>query len=109
MYRKERFKVELRGESIGRVAETLRMLLAIHKAKLPISIVDPEGVRQRFLAQDNIGIIPAYASLHRANQHFHRDQAVFDVMHYDDLGRFKRRLTPFITWEQLPILKPIDV
>jgi hypothetical protein len=31
---------------------------------------------------------------------------VFDVMHYDDLGRYKRRISPFITWEPLPILKP---
>jgi hypothetical protein len=42
----------------------------------------------------------------RANQHFSRDKDVFDVMHCDDLGRYKRRITPFITWEPLPILKP---
>ena len=109
LYRKEGFKVELRGESIGRMVETMRMFLAIHEAKLPISIANPEGVRKRLLAQDNIGIIPSYASLHRANQHFGKDEDVFDVMYYDDLGRFKRRITPFITWEPLPILKPRDV
>ncbi len=107
-YRQEGFKVELRGESIGRMVETMHMFLAIHEAKLPISIADPEGVRKRLLAQDNIGIIPSYASLHRANQHFSQDEDVFDVMHYDDLGRFKRRITPFVTWEPLPILKPRD-
>jgi len=107
-YRKEGFKVELRGESIGRMIETIRMFLAIHEAGIPISIADPEGVRKRLLAQDKIGIIPFYASLHRANQRFNQDEDVFDVMHYDDLGRFKRRITPFITWEPLPILKPTD-
>jgi hypothetical protein len=107
-YRQEGFKVELRGESIGRMVETMRMFLAIHEAKLPISIANPEGARKRLLAQDNIGIIPSYASLHRANQHFSQDEDVFDVMHYDDLGRFKRRITPFVTWEPLPILKPRD-
>ncbi|MBA4389001.1 MAG: hypothetical protein C0404_13550 [Verrucomicrobia bacterium] len=107
-HRPEGFKVELRGEAIGRMVETLRMFLAIHKAKRPISIANPEGVRKRLLAQDNIGIIPSYASLHRANQHFGRDEDVFDVMHYDDLGRFKRRIVPFITWEPLPVLKPRD-
>jgi len=107
-YRKEGFKVELRGESIGRMIETIRMFLAIHEAGIPISIADPEGVRKRLLAQDKIGIIPSYASPHRANQHFSREEDVFDVMHYDDLGRFKRRITPFITWEPLPILKPTD-
>ena len=108
LYRQEGFKVELRGESIGRMVETMRMFLAIHEAKLPISIANPEGVRKRLLAQDNIGIIPSYTSLHRANQHFGQDEDVFDVMYYDDLGRFKRRITPFVTWEPLPILKPRD-
>ncbi|MCP4693192.1 MAG: hypothetical protein GY859_34440 [Desulfobacterales bacterium] len=107
-YRKEGFKVELRGESIGRMVETMGMFLAIHDAGLPISIANPEGVRKRLLAQDNIGIIPSYSYLHRANQHFGREEDVFDVMHYDELGRFKRRITPFITWEPLPILKPKD-
>jgi hypothetical protein len=108
-HRHEGFKVELRGESTGRMVETMRMFLSIHEAKLPISIANPEGVRKRLLAQDNIGIIPSYASLHRANQHFGQDEHVFDVMYYDDLGRFKRRITPFVRWEPLPILKPRDV
>lgn len=108
LYRQEGFKVELRGESIGRMVETMRMFLAIHEAKLPISIANPEGVRKRLLAQDNIGIIPSYASAHRANQNFSQDEDVFDVMHYDDMGRFKRRITPFVTWKPLPILKPRD-
>jgi hypothetical protein len=89
------------------MVETMRMFLAIQKAKLPISIANPEGIRKRLLAQDNIGIIPSYTSLHRANQHFSQDEDVYDVMHYDDFGRFKRRINPFITWEPLPILKPI--
>ena len=107
-YQQEGFKVELRGESIGRMVETMLMFLAIHEAKLPISIANPEGVRKRLLALDNIGIIPSYASLHRANQHFGQAEDVFDVMFYDELGRFKRRITPFVTWEPLPILKPRD-
>jgi hypothetical protein len=108
LYRREGFKVELRGESIGRMVETMRMFLAIHEDKLPISIANPEGARKRLMAQDNIGIIPSYASLHRANQHFGQYEDVFDVMYYDDLGRSKRRITPFVTWEPLPILKPRD-
>ena len=104
--RKEGFKVVLHGPAIGRLVETIRMFLAIHAAGLPISIAEPEGVRKRLLAQDNIGIVPCYRWLHRANQHFGKDGDVYDVMHYDDLGRFKRRITPFIVWEPLPILKP---
>jgi hypothetical protein len=104
----EGFKVELCGASIGRMVETMRMLLAIHKEGLPISMWDYEGVRKRLLAQDNIGIVASYDSLHRANQRFPREQDVYDVLYYNDLGRFKRRLTPFITWEPLPILKPAE-
>lgn len=106
-YSKEGFKVELRAESVGRLAETIRMFLAIRDAGLPVSIADHEAVRKRVLGQDSIGVIPSYAMLHRANQHFSRDDEVFDVMHYADFGRFKRRITPFITWKPLPVLQPI--
>lgn len=108
LYPQDGFEVELRGESIGRMSETLKMFLAICDAKLPITIANPTSVRKRLLGQDNIGIIPKYSSSHRANQHFKSSEDVFDVMHYDDLGRYKRRITPFIRWESLPIFKPRD-
>ncbi len=103
---KQGFKVELRGESSGRMVETIRMFLAIQAVGLPISIAHPEGVRKRLLAQDTVGIVPADATLHRANQRAWAAEDVFDVLHYADLGRFKRRLAPFVTWEPLPILRP---
>jgi len=103
------FQVVLRGESFVRLAETLKMLLAIYKAGLPIAIEDPDGIRKRLLALDNIGIVPGYASLHRANQHFRKEDDVYDVMYYDDLGRYKRRITPFITWEPLPLFRPRNI
>ena len=105
----EKFKIELRGQALHRLKETIQMFLAIQKKGLPIAIADPEGVRQRLLAQDNIGIVPAYDSLHRANQRFNKEDHVYDVMHLDEIGRYKRRITPFITWKPLPILKPRDI
>ncbi|MGA2261231.1 MAG: hypothetical protein ABSH28_07340 [Acidobacteriota bacterium] len=108
-FRKEGFMIELCGAAITRLAETIRMFLAISDASLPISIADPEGIRMRLLAQDNIGIVPCYITLHGANQHFSSDKHVYDVLHYDDLGRTKRRLDPFIAWEPLPLLKPREV
>jgi hypothetical protein len=104
----EGFVTELRGESFTRIAETIRMYLALNEAGMPVTIANPEALRMRLLAQDNIGIIPVYANLHRANQNFPKEQHVYDVMHYDDLGRYKRRIAPFITWEALPILKPAN-
>ncbi len=106
-YSKEGFIVSLCGGAIGRLKETICMLLGIHEAGLPITINDPEGIRKRLLGQDNIGIVPNFDSLHRANQHFCEDDCVYDVMYYDDLGKHKSRIRPFITWEPLPILKPV--
>ncbi len=106
-YGNEGFVVSLSGRSFNRLKETICMFLAIHEAGLPITIDDPEGIRKRLLGQDNIGIVPCFDSLHRANQHFHEHESVYDVMHYGDLGRYKSRLRPFITWEPLPILKVV--
>ncbi len=101
-----KFKVQLHGPAITRMAEVLNMVLGIHQAGLPITVSDPEGIRSRLLGLDNIGIVPAYETLHRAEQRFPKEQKVYDVMHFDDLGRYKRRISPFIRWEPLPILKP---
>jgi hypothetical protein len=83
------------------------MFLAIHDAGLPITINNPEGIRKRLLAEDNIGIVPSFHSLHRANQHFREEDSVFDVLYFDDFGKYKTRIKPFITWEPLPILRPV--
>ena len=89
--RKEGFRIELCGAATTRLAETIRMFLAIADASLPISIADPEGIRMRLLGQDNIGIIPSYGTLHRADQLFRNEQHVYDVLRYDDLGRARRK------------------
>lgn len=102
----EDFVVTLDGPSFTRLKETLCIFLAIQKAGLPISIADPEGVYRRLSGQDNLGIVPCHRSLHRTNQHYPEHRRVYDVLHYDDFGRYKRRITPFITWEPLPILRP---
>lgn len=100
----ESFEITLAGASIGRLNETVRMFLAIHDAGLPITIADPEGIRKRILAQDNVGIIPKYESLHRANQQFREDEYVYDVLYFHDLGRSRNKLKTFITWKPLPLL-----
>lgn len=101
------FVIELCGPSSSRLAETIKMFLALVKAGKAIAIADTEGVRARLLAQDNIGIVPETHSLHRANQRFPQHQNVYDVLHYHSLGRYKQRLKPFIAWEPLPVLKPV--
>lgn len=83
------------------------MFLSLYDAGMPITISDPDGIVKRLLAQDNIGIVPSYASLHRANQEYPEDQGIYDVIHYDELGKYKLRIKPFITWHPLPMLIPI--
>ncbi len=100
------FCMMLRGESFTRMVETIKMFLAIHATGRPISIADPEAVRERILGQDNLGIIPAYASPHRANQRFPKNQHVYDVTYLNTFGRRKKSLLPFITWDPLPLLCP---
>ena len=104
--RREGFKMELYGNSNTRLAETIKMFLAIHQADQPITIADPNGIRKRLLGQDNFGIIPAYESLSLADQHFLPEEAVYDAIYYNDLGRYKKQMTPFIRWESLPLLRP---
>lgn len=103
---KKGYRIELCGASFTRMAETVKMFLALAEASKPIGIADPEGIRNRLLARDNIGIVPGHNMLHRASQRFPKHQQVYDVLHYRTLGRFKRRLDPFIVWEPLPVLRP---
>jgi hypothetical protein len=105
-YKKEGYQLMLQAPALTRLAEAVRMVLAIHDEGLPITIEDAGGIRKRLLGQDNIGIIPKYGFLHRSNQQFDKYRDVYDMMYYSDLGRYKRRLTPFITWEPLPLLVP---
>lgn len=103
---KEGFIVTVNAHAISRLTEAIRMFLSLYDAGMPITIGAPEDIMKRLLAQDNIGIVPCYDSLHRANQEYSEDQNVHDVMYYDDFGRYKRRVKPFITWEPLPVLIP---
>ncbi|MBS0184940.1 MAG: hypothetical protein JSS34_01070 [Proteobacteria bacterium] len=94
--------------AISCLAEAIRMFLALYEVGMPINMSDPDSIVKRLLGQDNIGIVPSYNSLHRANQSYPEDQNVYDVMYYDDLRKAKRKIKPFIIWEPLPMLVPIN-
>ena len=103
----EGYTIKIIAGAITRLGEAINMFLALVQAGYPVAICDPQGIRKRLLAHDNVGIVPCHDSLHRADQDFAQEMCVYDVMYYDSFGRFKRRLTPFITWEALPApLKP---
>lgn len=99
-------EVVLCGQHIGRIVETVKMFLALHRAGLPIWISDPESVRNRILGLDHLGIMPDSESLHRGWQSFPQDFHICDVMHLRDFGRARHAALPFISWKPLPVLMP---
>lgn len=104
-YHKNKFKIEISGYSANRLVETIKMFLAIQEAGLPIAIGEADSIRKRLLIQDNIGIIPSYAAPSSADQHFMPEELIFEVMYFEELSKYAKKLLPFIRWESLPILK----
>ena len=104
-HQKNQFQIELTGHSAYRLVETINMFLGIHEAGLPIAIGETESIRKRLLVQDNVGIIPTYASSSSADHHFMPEELVFQIRYFEELSKYSKELLPFIQWESLPILK----
>lgn len=102
----DKWFIFLNGNSTGRMLETSRMALAFHKLKMPFRWFHFKDVRLKMEGRDNIGIIPEYHSLHRANQLFEEKDQVFDCLYLYDLGRAKRQIDKFITFLPLEPLYP---
>ncbi len=98
----------LRGSSTSRMAETIRIALALEKAKLPVEIHDAEELRSRLLGMDNMGIIPNFMHNHWASQNFEKGDRVYDCAHLRDFSR-KNRILPFITWKPIEPIRPKKV
>ena len=96
----------LGGSSTMRMAETIRIALALTEEDLPLEIHNAEELTLRLLGQDNVGIIPEYISTHRANQDFDVADKVFDCLHLGDLPR-NNRVLPFVTWKPFAPLRPL--
>ena len=103
--RQKGWSVYLGGSSTRRMAETVRIALALVESGLPVEIHDADHLMLRLLGTDNVGIIPDYVMNHRAADHFDEADKVFDCTHLYDLPRYNRIL-PFITWKPLAPLRP---
>jgi hypothetical protein len=99
------WSVFLRGSSTSRMAETIRIALALENEGLPIEIHDDEELRSRLLGMDNMGIIPKFVLNHRASQNFEKGDRVFDCAHLHDFSR-KNRILPFISWKPIDPIRP---
>ena len=101
----EGWSIFLSGSSTSRMAETIRIALALVRAGLPVEIHDSEDLRSRLLGMDNLGIIPKFIMNHRASQNFEKEDRVFDCVHLHDFSR-TNRLLPFISWKPIDPLRP---
>ncbi len=99
------WSVYLRGSSTSRMAETIRIALALVKEGLPVEIHDAEELQTRLLGMDNMGIIPKFIINHRASQNFEKKDRVYDCAHLHDFSR-KNRILPFISWKSIDPLRP---
>jgi hypothetical protein len=98
------YEIRLQGNSIVRIAETLKIYLGLMDKQLTVAIDDPEKIRRRLLGQDSIGIVPEYLSLHRAQNLF--DRRVDDVMHLHAFGKAQKEICRLAAWEELVCLRP---
>ena len=71
MQKAKGWSIFLGGPSTSRMAETIRIALALVKAGLPVEIHDAEELRSRLLGMDNLGIIPKFIMNHRASDCAH--------------------------------------
>ncbi len=99
------WSVFLKGSSTSRMAETIRIALALVKEGLPVEIHDAEELRLRVLGMDNMGIIPKFIINHRASQNFDKGDRVYDCAHLHDFCR-KNRILPFISWKSIDPIRP---
>jgi len=102
--RDNQYEITLRGNSIARIAETLKIYLGLMDKQLTVVFDEPEKIRKRLLGQDSIGIVPEYLSLHRAENMF--DVGIEDVMHLYHFGMAQKEICKLASWKQLPCLRP---
>ena len=98
------YEIRLQGNSIVRIAETLKIYLGLMANQLTVAIDEPKKIRNRLLGQDSIGIVPEYLSLHRAQHLF--DAHVDDVMHLHHFGNAWKEIRKLASWKELSCLRP---
>lgn len=98
------FKIEVYPTGISRLAEAIKIFLAIYKAGKSINIPESKTIREQLLLLDNIGIMPDHDSLHRANQTFEAWANVEVVIHLSEIKKHLGKIRPFIVWEPLPVM-----
>jgi len=105
----EKWFIFLNGNSTGRVLETAKMAIAFYRKNMPFKWYGYKEALLKMEGRDNVGIIPEYHSLHRANQLFDSHEDVFDCLHLQDLGKNKKKIEKLITFRPLEPLCPRSI
>ncbi len=108
----KKWKVLLSAFSSTRLAETCRIALALHEAKLPFELGDAKSYLLRLTGNDWVGILPRHHGIAYGWHDFPKEWHVADCIHFswfkDDSGKSIRPLRTIrglVTWFPLPILK----
>jgi hypothetical protein len=94
------YTISLAGDASNRLCETVKIALGLHKGGHIVSMYTAELIRDRLLGLDFIGIVPEYASLHRAEQLF--ETKLKDVLYLSHIKTRNRLLKDLINWKELP-------
>lgn len=99
------YRLLLRGTAVTRATETIRMAIGLHKAGVPVFLVDADIHLRRIRGVDLIGIVPDYyARGYGARGNFPKEDSVYDCYSYDALVAGNPALEHHIKW--LPLSLP---
>lgn len=75
-----KWKVRLAGSSIVRVAETVKMAVALYDNGIPFELSDAENILRMVTGNDYIGIVPEYISPRYCHGLFPKEDQIIDFM-----------------------------
>ena len=91
----------LAGKSWGRSVETIKFCLALIHNNIPVYLWDAEGLADRVLGKDFIGIVPHYIFPRYCEDHF-PDQKILDFTHLPYEKDEEKAFIAKAKWQKIP-------
>jgi len=99
------YRLILAGTSASRAAETIQMAIALHRASVPVSLIDLDIHKRRIRGSDLVGIVPdSYSGRYHNRKEFPEKDMVYDCYPYFTTLADNPALEPYIEW--LPLKLP---
>jgi hypothetical protein len=90
-----------------KLVEMVKIALAFHKNKMPFTIHNPLGLRLCLLMQNKSAIVAEQDETYDLGSEI-PEENIYNFYCIDDFGKNFNKLKPFVTWNELPILRYID-